>query len=612
MMLSGAVRILLYMNPPRTSLLRLAALLLCLILSAAAHAARIDRIDIRGLDEAMTKNVRVALSLEDALGKTVTDHRLEYLLEVAEDETREALEPFGHYSATVRVERSGSDDALVITVHVEKGEPVRVREENVRIEGEATDDRYMKAEIDAFAPSPGEILNHPQYEASKARITRRLAERGYFDADFTTRRVEVTRAERAADIDLGWDSGERYDMGKITFTQDPEIIRPELLERLIYWEEGDYYHQGRLDRLRRSLVGLDYFATIDISPEVDQAENYLVPVTVNLTPAKRSIYNVGVSYGTDSGAGFTTGVERRYLNRRGHKALAQLDYARFRKTLTLQYRVPAFRWLDGWYTASLQGADETTDYIDNRRLEFVASRSGEVNRHLTAVVALHALRERWLYAYEFLDTAEAPYHYASYVYPSLRAEYVDADDRMFPRRGLASTLMLRGGSELGDSGNGGSTFGQVQATARWYHGLGERNRLIARGELGHTFSGGDNDLPPSLRFFAGGDRSIRGYAWREVGPRVEGILQNGKLFPVGAKYVATASVEFERYFTETLGAALFIDTGSAFNDKPEWRTGVGIGARWRSPVGPVRIDIARGLDRPDSPFQLYLSLGADL
>ncbi|MDO5610343.1 MAG: autotransporter assembly complex family protein [Pseudomonadota bacterium] len=604
------------MTPPYIRLPRLAALLLCLALPAAAEAARISRIDILGLDEAMSENVRVALSLEDALDRIVTERRLEHLLSVATDEAREALEPFGYYSATVRIERSGSDDALVIAVHVDKGAPVLVRKEDVRIEGEASDDRYMKAEIDAFAPKPGEILNHPQYEASKARITRRLAERGYFDADFIARRVEVTRAEHAADIDLGWNSGERYDMGKITFVQNPEIIEPGLLEKLVYWKEGDYYHQGRLDRLRRSLSSLDYFGTIDISPEVGKAENYLVPVTVSLSPAKRSIYNVGVSYGTDSGAGFTSGIERRYLNRRGHKALGQLDYARLRKTLTLQYRIPAFRWLDGWYTASLQAADETTDYIDTRRLEFVASRSGEINRQLTATVSLHALRERWLYAYEFLDAPDnPPYHYASYLYPSLRAEYVNADDRMFPRRGVGATVMLRGGSELGgsnDSGKGGSTFGQIQATARWYHGFGARNRLIARGEMGHTFSGGNNDLPPSLRFFAGGDRSIRGYAWREVGPRVEGIFQDGKLFPVGAKHVTTASIEFERYFTDTLGAAIFVDTGSAFNNKPEWHTGVGIGARWRSPVGPVRIDIARGLDHPDSSFQLYLSLGADL
>src|SRR5690606_39769948 len=111
----------------------------------------------------------------------------------------------------------------------------------------------------------------------------------------------------------------------------------------------------------------------------------------------RRIYTAGLSYGSDSGAGVRLGMERLYLNSRGHKALAQVDYAQKRKTLTLQYRIPAFAWLDGWYTASLQFADEQTDYMDNRRLEFVASRSGNINDFLTMTAYAHVLRERSSY-----------------------------------------------------------------------------------------------------------------------------------------------------------------------------------------------------------------------
>src|SRR5690606_4823742 len=100
------------------------------------------------------------------------------------------------------------------------------------------------------------------------------------------------------------------------------------------------------------------------------------------TPAKRSIYTAAVSYGTDSGPGVRLGVERRYVNTRGHKALAQVDHARKRKTLTLQYRIPAFAWRAGWYTVSAQAYDEQTDYIHTRRVELVGSGSGRYNRHL--------------------------------------------------------------------------------------------------------------------------------------------------------------------------------------------------------------------------------------
>jgi len=579
-----------------------AALLLSAV--APARAAVVQEVQVRGLDPVMTENVRQSLSLVDAIGRDVSGRRMAYLVREAEAETREALEPFGYYAPNIKVERTRASDApVVVTVNVALGSPVRVRAFDVGIDGEGAGDRYLKEEIDAFHPTRGEVLDHAIYEASKARITRRLAERGYFDADFTARKVEVTRADAAADVALHWNSGVRYDMGAIDFQQSPkQIVRDSLLQKLVYWKPGEYYHQGRLDRLRKSLTELDYFGRIEIEPQPEHAVGEQVPVTVTLTPAKRDVYTAGVSYGTDSGAGVRLGLERRYVNDRGHKFLAQIDYAQYVKTGTLQYRVPAFRWLDGWYTASLQGADEHTDWADTRRLELVGSRSGQVNRHLNAVVSLHALRERWRL---LSDDPLAPinaYEYASLLYPAISAEYVDADDRLYPRRALAGSLLLRGGIEgLGSD----ASFAQIHASARWIRGLGQDNRLLVRGELGHTYTNSLFDMPLSLRFFAGGDRSVRGYGWREIGPR------NGD-FATGAKNVVTASVEFEHYFTREWGGAVFVDTGSAFDVRPDMHTGVGIGVRWRSPVGPVRVDVARGLTGPDAGFTVHFNIGADL
>lgn len=625
------------------SLSRTLAAAALLFTADAAHAAKVRAVEIRGLNEVMTHNVHVSLSLVDTIDKELSGRRLAYLLREAEDETREALEPFGYYSPRITVERTRdgvttvvgdvaaapsangtapsttaddggdrrtSSSPVTVTITVDLGTPVTVRRANVVIEGAGGNDRYLKEDLGEFQPRAGAVFDHEIYEASKARITRRLAERGYFDADFASRRVEVTRAQNAADIDLVWSSGDRYDMGPTTFEQTPKrIIRDSLLERLVYWETGSYYHQGKLDRLRESLARLDYFASIDIEPKPEDAVDGEVPVTVTLTPAKRSIYTAGLSYGTDSGAGIRLGGERRYLNDRGHKALAQVDWAEHRKTLTLQYRIPAFAYLDGWYTLSAQAADEQTDYIDDRRIEFVASRSGELNRRWTAVASLHALRERWTYTAEDDGDPLTPptYQYATVTYPSLRGEYLEADNRIHPRDGLGGTIMLRGGVEGAGSD---ASFAQVHTSARWYRGLGPQSRLITRAELGRTFVDARIDtLPPSLRFHAGGDRSIRGYAWREVGPR---IGNDGDRFPVGARNVATGSVEVEQYFGGEWGAAMFVDSGSAFNDSPDWRTGVGIGLRWKSPVGPVRIDVAHGLNDPDSSFQLYLNIGADL
>ncbi len=626
---------------------RIATAVCALFVCATADAARIGEVAIDGLDEAMTTNVRIALSLEDAKGKPVSAARLDYLLHVAEDETREALEPFGYYAPTIDIRETPTldgvadalaEDAVVsVRIVVDPGKPTLVRSARVAIEGDGADDRYLKEEIDAFTPRTGEVFAHASYEQSKAFISRRLAERGYFDADFQSRQVDVTRAEQAADIDLVWDSGDRYAMGEVRFVQTPKpAIRDALLQELIYWKQGEYYHQGRLDRLRKALSELDYFSRIDIEPMPEAAVDGQVPVEVRLTPAKRSIYKVGASFGTDSGFGVSLGLERRYLNSRGHKGLAQLDYTEKRKTLTLQHRIPAFAWRDGWYTTSVQAYDEQTDYIDTRRYEAVFSRSAEYNRQLNLIASLHALRERWAYAYSSTTRFDAAtlYQQSTFVYPSLQADYIKADDRLRPRKGFGGNATLRGGLQGAGSD---ANFLQLHVRGSWFQGLGARGRLIVRGEFGATYSDASSDgtlidgvlidstlidgalinsalinIPPTLRFYAGGDRSVRGYDFREIGPRIP-AAPGRPAFALGARNIVAASVEYEHFFTDTWGFAAFVDGGSAFDGRIDrWRKGVGLGLRWNSPVGPLRVDIGRGLDDPDASFTLHVNLGADL
>ncbi|WP_449468245.1 autotransporter assembly complex protein TamA [Stenotrophomonas humi] len=586
-------------------------LLIATLLLAAplAHArGTIQKVEITGLDKgddaAILENIEVSLSLYDVIDKVQGESRLEYLLSQAERQTRQALEPFGYYNPTITVEAPRDGDNLKVVIQVDKGAQIKVRQDEVVITGPASRDRYLQEDLDAFQPKSGQPFDSVNYEASKVAITRRLAERGYFDADFTQRKVEVTRAENAADIFLSWDSGRRYNMGPITFEED--YFRPGLFDPLVYWEEGSYWHEGKLDRLRESLTKLDYFSVIDIQPHPGQAdENGDVPVNVKLTKAKRTIYTAGVSYGTESGAGVRGGVERRYVNRRGHKLNTQLDYAQRRKSLITSYRVPGFRWLDGWYTYAVSAYDEQTDYIDLRNVKLIASRSGEINEHWTAIVSMNALRERW--GYSSGTTFDKPvYQYSTLVYPQLTGDYVNVDDESFPRSGISGNATVRGGIE----GAGSDTsFVQADVTLRWYIPVGDADRLILRGQAGTTWTSDLVSMPPSLRYFAGGDRSIRGYAYREVGPRTPPPDK----YALGAKNLVVGSAEYEHYFSGgPWGAAVFVDTGSAFDNTIDLHTGVGFGVRWKSPVGPVRIDIARGLNSPDSAFQLYLNIGADL
>ena len=234
---------------------------LCLA-SGVAQAAVVQRVDITGVDEAMTENVHRSLTLVRAIGRDVSERRMAYLVREAIAEARAALQPFGYYSPTITVTPDAASG--IVTVAIDPGLPVRVDGFALAIDGEGAHDEELDERLDAFKPRRGDIFDSVLYDTSKAAITARLAQRGYFDAELLAHRVEVTRAEQAADIDLRWDSGPRYAMGAVTFEQDPTIIRAQLLQKLVTWAPGEPFDSMHIDRLRTSLASLDYFSTIAI------------------------------------------------------------------------------------------------------------------------------------------------------------------------------------------------------------------------------------------------------------------------------------------------------------------------------------------------------------
>src|SRR5690606_10440717 len=157
---------------------------------------------------------------------------------------------------------------------------------------------------------------------------------------------------------------------------------------------------------------------------------------------------------------------------------------------------------------------------------------------------------------------------------------VASDDPMYP----SGAFSLRGEPRAAASALGSaSSFGKFLLDAKLMRSMGENNRLLFRGQNGRTFTTEFDEVPPSLRCFPGGDRSVRGYGYEEVGPRVSGI-------PTGGRSLLVGSAEYERMFSQNWGAAVFVDAGNAFNEINEGASlGAGVGLRWRSPVGMVRV-----------------------
>ncbi len=172
------------------------------------------------------------------------------------------------------------------------------------------------------------------------------------------------------------------------------------------------------------------------------------------------------------------------------------------------------------------------------------------------------------------------------------------------RNGSFLSFDIRGASDaLGSD----TSFAQFRSTAKWIHSFSDKTRFLVRGSLGLTMKDELSDLPASVRFFAGGDRSIRGYDYESLGP------VDASNVVIGGSHLLTGSLEIDRLFKPQWAVAAFFDSGSAFNNTDiELSSGVGIGIRWYSPVGPVKLDLAHPLDDPSKSFRIHISLGPDL
>jgi translocation and assembly module TamA len=182
---------------------------------------------------------------------------------------------------------------------------------------------------------------------------------------------------------------------------------------------------------------------------------------------------------------------------------------------------------------------------------------------------------------------------------------VRTDDALYTKNGDRLRLKIRGAHEnvLSDV-----SFVQGLLDGKLIHALGPKTRVLARTEIGATGTGQFRSLPPTLRFFAGGSNSVRGYSYNSLGPRDE--LRH----VIGGPYLLTAGLEMDQMFLPKWGGAVFIDTGNAMNrlGLSTLKRGVGFGLRWVSPVGLVRTDFGWGLDREGTPLNVHLAVGTEL
>ena len=585
--------------PCRFSLRPLAV---AVLLAPTCGLAATLRLQLHGVDGELRSAAQAALEISQYDGRDVSAAQARRLYAHAASEIAGALEPYGYYETAVDGELQEGGAQWTAVLHVKPGEPVTVASLQLDLPGEARDLKPVRTALAAFAPQPGQPMNHAAYERGKTAIQAALLACGYLDADLVDHRVEVTRGTRKAAIHLAWKPGQRYRIGTVNF--DGGQFGPDFLSRYIPWKEGDYYSQDAMLALQQKLTDADYFAVVDVGPDVDHAHDGVVPVTVHLGPAKRSIYTGGVFIGTDTGFGVRGGLERRWMNSLGHKLKTEVIVAQRLKTASALYSIPLPGPNDRSYNFGVSYKDENTRSSQSRTSTAVANETRQW-MGFTRTLGLH------------LETGDFSFGdlkgNSTILFPEAGLNRKRVDDPLFVRHGYSLNFVARVAKKdvLSDT-----DFAQVAADAKWIHALADNQRLILRGSLGTSWVSDFDALPPDLRFFAGGDRSIRGYGYQAIGPRRDILNRHGdiKSQVIGGKSLVVYSTEYEYYFKPKWGVAAFVDTGDAFSGTDfKLKVGAGFGLRWLSPVGMVRVDLGTPIgDKYAHGVELHLVIGPDL
>jgi translocation and assembly module TamA len=573
-----------------------------LLAAGGAWAASVD-VELEGLDEEMRDAVRATLELNEYRKRDISQAELRSAYREADEQIKQALEPFGFYNVEVNKALTGdAANGWKATFKVTPGAPAVVRNSRVEVLGEGKEQRRVEAALAGFAPKVGQRLDHATYEASKAVVDTSLRGSGYLDAKTTRRRVTVRPDEESADVDLQWESGPRYKFGDVRFSGDAPFPE-EYLREFVPWREDAYFSSEQVLNLQQHLVDADYFELVSVAPALDEKKDGRVPIDVLLKRDQRTVYSGEVYYSTDFGGGVRVGAERRWLNPKGHKADAQLEYSQRLQEAAVHYQIPRPGRGERSYDFGTAYRDETTDVSRSRNFQIAASRSEKRWHGFTRTIGLKYLVGDFEIGQEE-DELEFGSSKLLFAEGSLSRRRLN--DRLSPRKGYVLDFGLRIASDAVVSD---TDIAQTWGRITWLFPQGERARLKVRGEAGAMSVGNFHALPPDLRFFAGGDRSIRGFDYHEIGE----VNSNGLI--IGGQYLAVASAEYEYYFNEDWGAAVFVDAGDAFTNSFSVNVGAGVGLRWRSPLGPIRLDVGFPVqtDLPlEKGWRLHVQLGPDI
>jgi len=550
-------------------------------------------VKLEGLDREQKKNVRAYLTIEqEKKADDLTERRIRRYHNRAPGEIQKALQPYGYYQPVIESSLEQDGDKWVAHYDIDPGPPVIITDIDLQVDGAGKDDPVMVKAADSLPVQVGSQLLHDDYEKAKKLFRAAAAENGYREARYLKSEVRVQQATNEAEIVLHLDTGDKAFFGPVRF--EGGDISDERLRRYIPFETGDVWSTKKLLVLQRGLVDSGYFSSVNIVPQPARVEENQVPLDVILTPHKRQKYSFGLGFSTNLGIQGSVNWLHRRLNQYGHRLSAEVSASQVRQDISSTYAIPLSKpRSDVLEISGIYRREDTTD-VKSEVTELRVSRNFKRGdwREVLSVG----------YKHEVDDLADSD-GTSNLLIPKATWTLVKADNRLHSKDGYRLDLETSGSAEalLSDT-----TFLQGIVRGKLVRGLGKRGRLILRGDAGATATGNFDSLPASNRFFTGGDQSVRGYEYKSLSPENE----DGDL--IGGKFMLVGSIEYDYNVYGKWYLATFYDVGNTFNELPvDAASGAGVGIRWASPVGMVRIDVASAISEDGQPWRLHITFGPD-
>jgi translocation and assembly module TamA len=622
-----------------------------LLLAAALPAHGDVTYVVKGLDETLSANVLAHVdTVQFGPRARLRQRDHDKVIDKAIADARAALRPFGYYDPEISASIiEQQDGAATVELTIAPGPPIRVAAVSVTVTGPGFNDREIRAWLRAWPLEEGAILDQATWEAEKQSAIESAHSRGYLAANFARHRLELDLEQNTATLELVLDTGPRYLMGDVEYSGHD--LKPGILEYIPRFDKGDPYSARLVSRLRTDLWKTGYFDEVTVlETKRHDLEPPVVDFDVRVATDTRNHYSGALGWGDDTGIRLQANYSRHPMSARGDRLDVGIGYQELDDQFTLRsrYRKPmvarARQWWDAEFTLRFENQDlevkrdeEDEDFITLAngdlyerhlrfgRLKLKNLKGGEAQQFTTPFVQFLNSDQR----FDLLDTT--PNDPTTRVNdPALESrlrtienafsigidyEVVDVQGRAFETFGRRDRAWLFHSDKAF-----GSTveFTQLYLATRRSYVLGDRLKFHVRGEIGYTDADVDDfvldiggqplnlsftTLPNFYRFKAGGSMSVRGYGFERLSDN-----------DIGSNNIITASAEAEYRFLESWSAAAFADIGNAFNDwkEPDLKRGIGIGIRWYSFAGEIRIDIARAIDFEGKPLRFHLTIGTPL